>query len=94
MKSLKSITEHFLDFTKEYGDRRVIAFYLHPWEFIPCKKSYYFGEATVVPDEFIIKNTGAKAVEELKKLIVGLRRLGAEFKTAQEIAARFAAKRK
>jgi len=83
----------FLDFAKGYGEKRVIAFYLHPWEFIECKKSYNFGEATVIPDEFIIKNTGGKALSELKTLIDGLKSLGGEFKTAKEIAADFAAKK-
>lgn len=78
--------ERFLQFTKAYGEKRVIAFYLHPWEFIPCKTSYYFGEATVIPDEFIVKNTGGTAVRELKELISGLQKMGAGFKTAKEIA--------
>lgn len=85
LKKVKS----FLEFTKPHGDKRVIAFYLHPWEFIPCKPSYNFGEATVIPDEFITKNTGEKAVNELKNLIYGLLKAGAEFKTAKEIAGIF-----
>lgn len=76
----------FIEFTKAKGLPSVIALYIHPWEFIPCKKSYNFGEATVIPDEFIIQNTGKVAVKELKELIIGLKELGAEFKTAKEIA--------
>lgn len=85
LKKVKS----FLDFAKAYGDKRVIAFYLHPWEFVPCKKSYNFGEVTVIPDEFITKNTGKVALGELEKLITELKCMGAEFKTAKEIAADF-----
>ena len=84
----------FLSFAKNYGNKRVVCFYLHPWEFIPCKKSYNFGEATVIPDGFITKNTGNKALLELKKMISELLKLGAEFKTAKEIAADFAADRR
>lgn len=75
----------FAKFIEEKKQSAVICFYIHPWEFIPCKKSYYFGEATVMPDEFIIKNTGGVAISELKKLIEGLKKSGAEFKTAWEI---------
>lgn len=76
----------FSEFTKQKGLDAVICLYIHPWEFIPCKKSYYFGEATVIPDEFIIKNTGEKALTELEKLINMLKEIGAQFMTAQEIA--------
>jgi peptidoglycan/xylan/chitin deacetylase (PgdA/CDA1 family) len=86
---LKKI-EGFLDFAKALGEKRVVALYMHPWEFIPCKTSYYFGEATVTPDEFITKNTGEFALKELEKLIGGLLAMGAVFKTAKQIAMDFA----
>lgn len=76
----------FVNFVRQKDLPAVVCLYIHPWEFIPCKKSYYFGEATVIPDEFIIKNTGDKAITELKKLIKGLKAIGAEFNTAKEIA--------
>lgn len=82
---LKKI-ESFVNFLKQKDLPAVVCLYIHPWEFIPCKKSYYFGEATVIPDEFIIKNTGDKAITELKKLIKGLKAIGAQFNTAKEIA--------
>ncbi|MDD4002585.1 MAG: polysaccharide deacetylase family protein [Clostridia bacterium] len=81
---LKKI-EGFVNFLKQKDLPAVVCLYIHPWEFIPCKKSYYFGEATVIPDEFIIKNTGDKAITELKKLIKGLKAIGAEFNTAKDI---------
>ncbi|MDD4003407.1 MAG: polysaccharide deacetylase family protein [Clostridia bacterium] len=76
----------FVNFAWQKDLPAVVCLYIHPWEFMPCKKSYYFGEATVIPDEFITKNTGDKAIEELKKLIKGLKAIGAEFNTAKDIA--------
>ena len=77
---------NFINFVNQKELPAVLCFYIHPWEFIPCKESYHFGEATVIPDEFITKNTGKKAIEELGKLIEMLKAIGAEFKTASQIA--------
>jgi peptidoglycan/xylan/chitin deacetylase (PgdA/CDA1 family) len=63
----------------------VVCLYIHPWEFIPCERKYNFGEATVIPDRFITKNTGKAAARELVKLIRLLKGFGAEFLTAREI---------
>ena len=76
----------FLEFMENKSEQPVICFYIHPWEFISCKKSFYFGEATVTPDEFITKNTGKVAIDELRKMIKLLKELGGDFKTAKEIA--------
>ena len=48
-------------------------------------ESYNFGEATVIPDAFITKNCGDKALEELGKLIDGLKARGVQFRTAKEL---------
>ncbi len=77
----------FADFVEEKGLPVVLCYYIHPWEFIPCEKSYNFGEATVTPDEFITQGTGEFAINELEKLIIMLKEQGAIFKTAAEIAA-------
>lgn len=79
----------FADFCKEKDLPTVICLYIHPWEFWPMEKSYNFGEATVIPDDFITKNCGEYATNELDKLIKMLLAEGAEFGTASEIAARF-----
>lgn len=76
----------YLEFCKDKGiEKPVIAFYIHPWEFVPCKESYHFGESTVLPDEFIIRNTGDVAIKELRDLIDLLKDMGAEFKAARDI---------
>jgi hypothetical protein len=53
------------------------------------EKSYNFGEATVIPDEFITKNCGDVALGELAKLIDGLAAMGAKFVTANELTKMF-----
>ena len=65
----------------------VVCFYFHPWEFISLPKKFHFGEGTVIPDPFIIKNCGQKALEELERLIVGLRKTyESEFLTCRQLA--------
>jgi len=82
---LYSMIKGFEDFLQ--GEPyKVICLYIHPWEFIECKQSYYFGEATVIPDSFITKNTGEVATQQLRSLIRSLKQDGAEFMTALEIA--------
>ncbi len=76
----------FASFAGAKGLPVVLCYYIHPWEFIPCKKSYNFGEATVIPDEFITFGCGDIAIKELERLIVLLKEQGASFKTAAEIA--------
>lgn len=76
----------FLAFCDQKQVPKCLCFYLHPWEFHPMKSSFNFGEATVIPDEFITKNCGDTAIGELEKLIDGLKNLGCEFRTAGEIA--------
>jgi peptidoglycan/xylan/chitin deacetylase (PgdA/CDA1 family) len=80
----------FLDFCDDKEIPRVLAFYIHPWEFWPMEKSYNFGEATVIPEEFITRNCGDVALKELAKLIDGLVALGAKFETAFELTKIFA----
>lgn len=75
----------FLDFSDNMNVPRVLAYYIHPWEFWPMEKSYNFGEATVIPEDFITINCGEKALTELKKLINGLLSIGATFVTANDL---------
>ena len=73
----------FLDFCDNKGVARVLAYYIHPWEFWPMQESYNFGEATVIPEKFITVNCGEAALVELSKVIDGLQAMGAEFVTAK-----------
>ena len=73
----------FLDFCDNKGVARVLAYYIHPWEFWPMQESYNFGEATVIPEKFITVNCGEAALVELSKVIDGLQAMGAQFLTAK-----------
>ena len=82
--------ESFLAFCDEKQVAKCLCFYMHPWEFHPMKSSLNFGEATITPDEFIIKNCGDIALREIEVLIDGLKSMGAAFRTAKELAEIFA----
>lgn len=79
----------FMEFTRERAIPQVICLYIHPWEFIPAKKEYYFGEATVIPDEFITYGCGDLAIREMNKLIELLKKEDVSFVTAKELAESF-----
>ena len=79
----------FVKFCEEKNLPAVVCLYIHPWEFWPMEESYHFGEATVIPDEFITRNCGDYATKEMEKLIQLLLAEGAEFGTASAIAAKF-----
>ncbi|MEI6387062.1 MAG: polysaccharide deacetylase family protein [Spirochaetota bacterium] len=83
-------TKGFIQFCDDRGIPPVLAYYIHPWEFWPMETSYHFGEATVIPDEFITRNCGEVALRELGNVIDGLKEMGATFLTAQELTGVFA----
>ena len=64
----------------------VICFYFHPWEFIKIPEKFHYGEGTVIPDYFIVKNCGNYALQQLGKLIDLLKLKNAKFKTAAAIS--------
>lgn len=76
----------FIRFAGSKGLPAVVCLYIHPWEFIPVEKSYHFGEATVIPDDFITQGCGQYAVDELEKLISILKNEDMEFVCAKELA--------
>ena len=84
-KFLLERSKAFLDFCDEKGVAKVLAYYIHPWEFWPMEKSYNFGEATVIPESFITENCGKAALDELGILIDGLLAMGATFVTARDL---------
>jgi peptidoglycan/xylan/chitin deacetylase (PgdA/CDA1 family) len=77
----------FISFLEKKKLPIVLCFYFHPWEFIPVKKRYHYGEGTVVPDPFITKGCGGKALREFSKLIDNLKSMGAEFYRVDDFAA-------
>jgi peptidoglycan/xylan/chitin deacetylase (PgdA/CDA1 family) len=70
----------------------VICLYLHPWEFLAMPEGLiHFGEGSVLPDPFIIKNCGDYAVAQLDALITLLKQRGARFLTCAALAEEYAA---
>ena len=80
--------DEYLDFLDKRGIRRkVLSFYFHPWEFQPMPEELIsYGEGSVLPAPFIVKNCGPYALEQLDLLLAGLRERGASFQTAAQIA--------
>lgn len=79
--------ESFVQYVQERKKRPVLCFYLHPWEFHPMPKgSLDFGESSVRPLPFIVKNCGPKAVKQLDRACKMLIDRGGRFLTAKELA--------
>lgn len=77
----------FIDHVASRGQRPVVCFYFHPWEFWPMPQGFLdYGEAKVKPASFITKNCGEKAVEQFDKLCRGIIARKGGFLTAQEVA--------
>jgi peptidoglycan-N-acetylglucosamine deacetylase len=82
--------EGFIDYVRQRGGRPVLCFYLHPWEFHPMPQGAMdFGESSVRPLPFIVKNCGPKALAALDRLCVMLKERGARFVTAKALAAEY-----
>ena len=76
----------FIKFAESKGLTAVVCLYIHPWEFIPVENSYHFGEATVIPDDFISQGCGQHAIDELEKLISILKNENMKFICAKDFA--------
>ncbi len=89
-ESAAALIKHIDGFIAYCGDRGVepfLCFYLHPWEFHEMPQGeMHFGEASVRPDPFIVKNCGAYATEQLNLLIADLKGRGATFYQARDLA--------
>lgn len=85
-----ALLHHIDSFISYCRDRRVepfLCFYLHPWEFHPMPtEPVHYGEATVIPDPFIVKNCGPYAAEQLDALIGALLARGTQFLQAKGAA--------
>lgn len=78
--------EKFVTFAQQRGISPVLCLYIHPWEFIEMPSRFHFGEATVIPDEFILKNCGERACEELGRLLHLFQQMGAKMKRCDDFA--------
>jgi peptidoglycan/xylan/chitin deacetylase (PgdA/CDA1 family) len=87
-EALMEKAESFIAYVQARKRRPVLCFYLHPWEFHPMPQgSLDFGESSVKPLPFIVKNCGPKAVRQLDRLTTMLLRRGGRFVTAKQLAA-------
>jgi hypothetical protein len=86
-----ALLEHvdgYIAYCTERGVQPFLCFYMHPWEFHPMPQGpLHYGEATVTPDPFIVKNCGLYALEQLAVLIRELRARGVRFLRAADAAA-------
>jgi hypothetical protein len=80
--------DSFIDFVRDRGKRPVVCFYLHPWEFHPMPQgALEFGESSVKPLPFIVKNCGPKALKQFDRVCAMFKERGARFLTAKQLAA-------
>lgn len=89
-ESAKKLMLHinsFIRFVSNKGLPVVLCFYFHPWEFIEMPRGLiHYGEGSVMPDEFITRNCGDYALEQLRELIRLLKSIDGQFFTAKELA--------
>lgn len=90
-EALMQKADSFIQYVQAKGKRPVVCFYLHPWEFHPMPKGALdFGESSVTPLPFIVKNTGPKALKQLDRVCALFKQRGARFMTAKALAAEYA----
>ncbi|MDO8586634.1 MAG: polysaccharide deacetylase family protein [Armatimonadota bacterium] len=79
--------DNMLRLYEQEGLPAVLCFYMHPWEFHEMPQGpIHYGEGTVIPDPFIVKNTGAIALKELDRLLAALKERDAVFQTCEGVA--------
>lgn len=79
--------DSFINYVEERNIRPVLCFYFHPWEFHEMPQgSIDFGEASVTPFPFIVKNCGKKACQEFDSLCSILKSAGGRFVTCLDLA--------
>ncbi len=88
--ALMKKAEGFIAHVAARKRRPVLCFYMHPWEFHPMPQGTLdFGESSVKPLPFIVKNCGPKAVQQLDRMIAMLKKRGARFVTAKQLATEY-----
>ncbi|MFA7172977.1 MAG: polysaccharide deacetylase family protein [Kiritimatiellia bacterium] len=86
-EALMEKAESFIAYVQARKQRPVLCFYLHPWEFYPMPQGALdFGESSVTPLPFIVKNCGPEAVKQLDRMTDMLKQRGGRFVTAQQLA--------
>jgi peptidoglycan/xylan/chitin deacetylase (PgdA/CDA1 family) len=76
----------FVDYVGERGARPVLCFYFHPWEFIDMPPEFTYGEGTVRPMPFLLKNCGDYALAQFDELVAAMKAQGFVFRAARDLA--------
>ena len=80
----------YAGYCKARGVEAFLCFYFHPWEFHPMPKGALdFGESSVKPLPFIVKNCGPKALQQLELVCSMFEERSGRFVTAKELAAEY-----
>jgi len=85
MKHIKN----YIDFLENKNFIKVLCFYFHPWEFIEMPRRFDYGEGTVIPKYFLIKNCGKYALQEFEKLIIELLNIDSIFISSLDLASKY-----
>ncbi|MFA5688018.1 MAG: polysaccharide deacetylase family protein [Kiritimatiellales bacterium] len=90
-ESAAALIAHIDNYTGYCEQRGVtepfLCFYMHPWEFAAMPEGLlHYGEGSVLPDPFLIKNCGDYATEQFDVLIDLLKARGAEFLQCKQIS--------
>lgn len=88
-EALMNHINNFINYTQKKEIETVLCFYFHPWEFIEMPKKLHYGEATIIPDNFIIKNCGDYALNQFEKLLDFLTAKEVEFINSKKLATDF-----
>ena len=80
---------NFVGYCVERSVQPVLCFYFHPWEFVELPGEFTFGEGTVRPLPFILKNCGYYAIEQFDRLIATMKSEGYSFYDARTLAAQW-----
>lgn len=86
-EALMKHIDGYVGYCKDRGVEPFLCFYFHPWELHPMPQGeIHYGEGSVRPDPFIVKNCGTYATEQMDRLIAMLHDRGAQFFQARQIA--------
>ena len=86
-ESLMTHLDGYAAYCHQHQAEPFFCFYFHPWEFHPMPQGeIHYGEGSVRPDPFLVKNCGPYAAEQLDTLLGTLLDRGAAFFQARQIA--------
>jgi len=77
---------NFVRHCEEQGVQCVLCFYFHPWEFVELPGEFTYGEGTVKPLPFLLKNCGPYALEQFDRLVGLMKSEGYLFYDARTLA--------